>query len=597
MADPKQDRQERLAAAARALSGRHLQIAKGTPPGLYELSSHRGSTITLHDNRPLGEQRGALDLQALIRRHHDANIHRIHKAPHPLAQEAMDALEQLRCEMLGAQHAEGVSRNLSSYIANQYENDQGRLRLPDAVYFMMRAKMRGETANLESETGWAEKLSAAEIEQLVNDLKNNLGDQAAYADTAMALLKEIQPEFFETPDTDNSAEDEAPDFESQEDGQDQEQEDQDGDDQTEQQGPTDQSDDENENAAHEELDQSPAGEKDQDNGSDMKPEESGQAVPLRLHNTDIGTERAEYRVYTTAYDETVNARDLADREELLRLREFLDQQLTNFKSSTSRLANKLQRKLMATSRMEWEYDQEEGMLDNTRLTRLITNPNAVMAYKKPRESQFRDTVVSILIDNSGSMRGRPIAIAATVSDILARVLERCGVKVEILGFTTRGWKGGKSRELWLRNGRPENPGRLNDVRHIIYKAADTPWRRVRMNVGLMLKEGLLKENIDGEALVWAHNRLTARPEQRKILIVISDGAPVDDSTLSTNPSSYLENDLRSVIRQIEGMDVVELTAIGIGHDVSRYYENAITIADADALGKALINEVESLFSS
>ncbi len=302
-----------------------------------------------------------------------------------------------------------------------------------------------------------------------------------------------------------------------------------------------------------------------------------------------------YNIYTTAFDEEVDADALADPEELVRLRAMLDKQLATHQAIITKLANRLQRKLMAQQQRTWQFDTEEGILNSSRLASIIANPNVPLSFKQEKATEFRDTIVTILIDNSGSMRGRPIAIAAMTTDIIARTLERCGVKTEILGFTTRAWKGGKSRDHWMEHGRPANPGRLNDIRHIIYKAADAPMRRTRRNLGLMLKEGILKENIDGEALVWAHNRLAQRPEARKILLVISDGAPVDDSTLSVNPSNILELDLRNVIEWIETTSNVELTAIGIGHDVTRYYRKALTIADVDALADALTAQLADLF--
>jgi cobaltochelatase CobT len=302
-----------------------------------------------------------------------------------------------------------------------------------------------------------------------------------------------------------------------------------------------------------------------------------------------------YHIYTDQFDEEVDAAELADPEELARLRRALDEQLSTHQAIITKLANRLQRKVMAQQRRSWEFGLDEGILDPTRLARIVANPTVPLSYKAEKETDFRDSVVTILIDNSGSMRGRPIALAAMSADIISRTLERCAVKVEILGFTTRAWKGGKARELWLEQGRPPAPGRLNDIRHIIYKAADAPMRRMRKNLGLMLKEGILKENIDGEALVWAHNRLAKRPEARKILMVISDGAPVDDSTLSVNPSNILEADLRNVIHWIENSGKIELTAIGIGHDVTRYYKKAMMIADADQLAKALIDQLADLF--
>ena len=302
-----------------------------------------------------------------------------------------------------------------------------------------------------------------------------------------------------------------------------------------------------------------------------------------------------YRPYTVEFDEVIEASELCDTEELARLRHHLDQQLAHLQGVIGRLANRLQRRLMAKQSRSWEFDLEEGLLDAGRLSRVVVNPMHPLSYKHEKETEFRDTVVSLLIDNSGSMRGRPITVAAMSADILARTLERCGVKVEILGFTTRAWKGGQSRERWLAEGKPPNPGRLNDLRHIVYKGADAPWRRARRSLGLMLREGLLKENIDGEALLWAHSRLVARPEQRQILMVISDGAPVDDSTLSVNPGNYLERHLRDVIEWMETRSNVELTAIGIGHDVTRYYRRAVTIMDAEQLGGAMMDRLAELF--
>jgi cobaltochelatase CobT len=303
-----------------------------------------------------------------------------------------------------------------------------------------------------------------------------------------------------------------------------------------------------------------------------------------------------YKVFTNQFDEEIAAEDLCDSEELTRLRNYLDKQLSSLQGVVARLANRLQRKLMAQQNRSWDFDLEEGVLDAARLTRVVIDPMHPLSFKVEQDTQFRDTVVTLLLDNSGSMRGRPITVAATCADILARTLERCGVKVEILGFTTRAWKGGQSREKWLGAAKPSNPGRLNDLRHIIYKSADSPWRRARRNLGLMMREGLLKENIDGEALIWAHNRLLARTEQRRILMVISDGAPVDDSTLSVNSGNYLEKHLRQVINDIEQRSPVELIAIGIGHDVTRYYKRAVTIVDAEELGGAMTDKLAELFS-
>ncbi|RZJ93938.1 MAG: cobaltochelatase subunit CobT, partial [Brevundimonas sp.] len=331
--------------------------------------------------------------------------------------------------------------------------------------------------------------------------------------------------------------------------------------------------------------------------SDDGPELNEGALPNRQQTMDDGRAIDAYRVFTTAYDEIIDAADLCDPSELERLRGLLDAQLTALSSVVARLANKLQRRLMAQQNRSWHFDLEEGVLDTARLTRIITDPTSPLSFKAESESPFRDTVVTLLLDNSGSMRGRPIMVAAVCADILARTLERCGVKVEILGFTTRAWKGGQARESWITAGKPANPGRLNDLRHIIYKSADAPWRRAKKNLGLMMREGLLKENIDGEALLWAHDRLMARPEQRQILMVISDGSPVDDSTQSANAALYLDKHLRQVIEQIETRSSVELLAIGIGHDVTRWYSRALTIIDVEQLGGAMIEKLAELFET
>ncbi len=314
----------------------------------------------------------------------------------------------------------------------------------------------------------------------------------------------------------------------------------------------------------------------------------------REGNKDFGD--SKYRFYTQEFDEIVNAEELESEEELLRLRQNLDQQLLSLKNFISKLANKLQRKLLAKQNRSWDFDLEEGALDTSKLTRIIIDPLNSLSFKKEKDIKFKDTLVTILIDNSGSMRGKPISVAAICADILSRTLERCSVKVEILGFTTKHWKGGECRQKWIDNHKPLLPGRLNDLRHIVYKSADTPWRQAKNNMGLMLKEGLLKENIDGEALRWAHNKILKRKEERKILMVISDGAPVDDSTLSTNTSDYLENNLKQTVKWIEKNSSIELLAIGIGHDVTRYYNKAIKIADVQDLGDVMINQLADLFS-
>ncbi|WP_022711302.1 cobalt chelatase, partial [Pseudochrobactrum sp. AO18b] len=361
-----------------------------------------------------------------------------------------------------------------------------------------------------------------------------------------------------------------------------------------QSGDGDSSEDTNEDRERGDLEAEDAAYEDADDGEEEDAETPGEARRSNQPFSDFDKHH-DYKVFTREFDEIVEATDLCDDAELDRLRGFLDKQLANLQGVVGRLANRLQRRLMAQQNRSWLFDLEEGHLDSAKLVRVVIDPTQPLSFKTERDTNFRDTVVSLIIDNSGSMRGRPITVAATCADILARTLERCGVKVEILGFTTKAWKGGQSREAWLDRGKPAQPGRLNDLRHIVYKGADAPWRRARRNLGLMMREGLLKENIDGEALMWAHNRLLGRPEQRKILMVISDGAPVDDSTLSVNPGNYLERHLRAVIDEIENRSPIELIAIGIGHDVTRYYQRAVTIVDAEELAGAMTEQLASLF--
>jgi len=430
----------------------------------------------------------------------------------------------------------------------------------------------------------------AKIGEELADLRGSCADQAAFGRHARKLLTELGV------DAPSEADDPTPE----------EEEDADAGDQTEgEETPEstvgDESPDLSASGDYESDEVDPgAGQDEQESeGSDQTPdapdvgEEPGDPGRRMLDPTFESGEG--YRAFTEAHDETVAAEGLCDADELAKLRRMLDQQLSALQGVIGRLANRLQRRLMAQQRRSWLFDQEEGALDAGRLARVIANPTTPLSYKREKDSEFRDTAVTLLIDNSGSMRGRPITVAAMSADILARTLERCQVKVEILGFTTRAWKGGEARRAWLEAGKPANPGRLNDLRHIIYKPADAPWRRARRNLGLMLREGLLKENIDGEALLWAHRRLLGRPEHRRILMVISDGAPVDDSSLSVNPGNFLERHLREVINAIETRSPVDLVAIGIGHDVTRYYRRAVTIVDAEQLGGAMMEKLAELF--
>jgi cobaltochelatase CobT len=542
--------------------------------------------------------RGTADSLALRLRHHDDAVHARSLPAERDGRTIYDALEQARIEVFGARHMAGVAANLQAKLAETCESEgYDRMTRKDqlppsvALSLLARERMSGVDAPKIAQRilqYWKNDLGAA-ADQALEAMALAQDDQVAFAHAARRLLAamnlaEAESDIEQEPQEDekeeqgeqSGAQDNATDTEGEQKS-DQEQmlaaspETMDGESAAEETG-----DAEEEAPATAEGDDQPAGPQPRRDRPDHDPE-------------------THYRAYTRAHDEEVDAEDLCDPDELARLRQQLDQQLQHLQGVVSRLANRLQRRLLAQQTRAWEFDLEEGMLDAGRLARVVVNPMQSLSYKRERDTEFRDTVVCLLIDNSGSMRGRPITVAAMCGDILARTLERCGVKVEILGFTTRAWKGGQSRERWVHDGKPRNPGRLNDLRHIIYKSADSPWRRARRNLGLMLREGLLKENIDGEALLWAYRRLTARPEHRRILMVISDGAPVDDSTLSVNPGNFLERHLREVIREIESRDFVELIAIGIGHDVTRYYRRAVTIVDAEELGGTMMKKLSELF--
>ncbi len=540
--------------------------------------------------------RGAADSLALRIRHHDDLIHNARMPARREAKDVYDALEQARVEVVGSKFMDGVASNLDARLAEECEAEgydrmtrKDQLPIQAALSLLARERMSGRPA----------PAAAQKVLQLWRD---TLGEDAASAIEELATVREDQTAFtraarkllavMELAEAEVDAE---PD--QSEEGDDGEQSGQ----QDNSQEGEGQSESESESmlgAQPEEME----GEASDDQSGDEAEEEAAAAEgddkpggPQPRRDKPIPDSDATYKAYTRSFDEEVAAEDLCDAEELSRLRQQLDQQLQHLQGVVSKLANRLQRRLLAQQTRAWDFDLEEGILDAARLARVIINPMLALSYKRERDTDFRDTVVTLLIDNSGSMRGRPITVAAMCGDILSRTLERCAVKVEVLGFTTRAWKGGQSRERWVADGKPRNPGRLNDLRHIIYKAADAPWRRARKNIGLMLREGLLKENIDGEALQWAYKRLLARPEHRRILMVISDGAPVDDSTLSVNPGNYLERHLRDTIREIENRNLVELIAIGIGHDVTRYYRRAVTIVDAEELGGTMMSKLTELF--
>jgi len=601
---------EKLDLFRRALAGASRAIARDPDLDVVfatEASASSGKTARVPspgpalERRLVAEARGAADALALRLRHHDVKLHARVAPADADARAVFDALETARVEALGARAMGGVRENLNHLTDARVRGDAivrartaEEVPLSTAVGLLARERLTGEApppaalSGLKLITPWIEEKAGAELDALALALD----DQAGFAKLSRRLLEDLDLAAAE--DLDQDQPDEA--------GDDAEGEEGGGDDATE--------DGEESNPGGGDVEMrgedAEDGEAEQQTADDFEMGEdetaAGDDVTDSLlasagrRNWDLAPE-TDYKVFTNRFDEIVEADELCDEEELARLRSYLDQQMAGLQNVVTRLANRLQRRLLAQQARSWDFDQEEGLLDAARLARVVVNPGHSLSYKIERDTQFKDTVVSLLIDNSGSMRGRPIAIAAICADILARTLERCGVQTEILGFTTRGWKGGQSREAWLADGRPPSPGRLNDLLHIVYKRADEPYRHARRHLGLMMREGLLKENIDGEALLWAHNRLIARPEERRILMVISDGAPVDDSTASANGGSYLERHLRQVIEWIEKRSTVELIAIGIGHDVTRYYERAVTIMDADQLAGAMVDQLARLFET
>ncbi|MEM1053049.1 MAG: cobaltochelatase subunit CobT [Pseudomonadota bacterium] len=548
----------------------------------------------------VSEARGFADSFALKLRHHDAGLHAGSAPPEPVARACYDAIEQVRYEALGANRFDGIKSNLDDATEMRLNSDgitraqnSSEVPLQTALALMVRQELTGEPIPPRAQVGLS--LVREAIEKAVGSdfsaLADNLGDQEVFQKLALDMLRDLDltrptddPE-----QTDDDDADEDDNFEEEEDEGDEQQEGDADPQAAEVAGEMADGDADGETEAEMQ------GDEDFDEG---EPGEDGDAsnAPTRPNRPQADIpEGLDYKSFTERFDEEIEAPELCDAEELDRLRAYLDSQLTGLQGVVTRLANRLQRRLMAQQNRSWDFDQEEGVLDAARLSRVIVSPGTALSYKVERDIEFKDTIVTLLIDNSGSMRGRPISIAAISADILARTLERCGVKTEILGFTTKAWKGGQSREAWLADGKPQMPGRLNDLRHIIYKQADEPWRRARRNLGLMMREGLLKENIDGEALLWAHSRLVFRPEERRILMVISDGAPVDDSTLSVNSAGYLEAHLRGVIDWIENVSPVQLVAIGIGHDVTRYYRRAVTIMDVEQLGGTIMEQLAELF--
>jgi len=544
--------------------------------------------------------RGNADAMALRLACHDQAMHRRMQPTGQQARAVFEAVEQARVEAIGARRMDGVAKNLTAMLDDRYHRakfdqvtERSEAPIEEALALLVRERLTGQAPPATAKKLvdlWRPLIEDRAGEDL-DRLDAFIDDQRQFGDAIRDLLDALE-----------MGEDRSSDSEDDEEGEDE-------------QSKQDQGEEgeasESEEMQRSSMDDAQASAEDM---PDSAAEAAEAATAEMAEDSDMGDAETpgepqrprqfgdnqprgpDYRAFTAKFDETIAAEDLCEAEELDRLRGYLDKQLSSLQGVVARLANRLQRRLMAQQNRSWEFDLEEGMLDPARLSRVVMDPFHPLSFKAEKDMQFRDTVVTLLLDNSGSMRGRPITVAATCADILARTLERCGVKVEILGFTTRAWKGGQSREHWLTAGKPANPGRLNDLRHIIYKSADAPWRRARKNLGLMMREGLLKENIDGEALDWAHKRLLARPEQRKILMMISDGAPVDDSTLSVNPGNYLERHLRWVIEEIETRSPVELIAIGIGHDVTRYYRRAVTIVDAEELGGAMTEKLAELFA-
>jgi cobaltochelatase CobT len=594
--NPSEPFKRAVGTAVRALSGEpELEVTfSAEPPALRGLKARLPLPSRNLPPSEVAVVRGAGDAYALRRAHHEDKVHEQFKPQSADAASVFEAAEQARVEAIGSIAMKGVADNLAAGLEQRLTQrglTKARLKadvpIADALGLLVREKLTGTPPPdamkyaVDLWRPFIEENAGKDLEKLGDALRN----QAAFAKLTRTILRDLKlsDEFDADEASDDSGE-----------GENAESQEQDGED-----------DSSSESQSSEADLQESEGEEGDEDAAEMRAEQTDEMSDAEEPEDGMKPHRPEqpfshqdewgYKVHTFQFDEQVAASELCDPEELGRLRNFLDQQLQAMQGVVSRLANKLQRLLMAQQNRSWEFDIEEGMLDTSRLPRIIIDPMYPLSFKREKDMTFRDTVVTLLLDNSGSMRGRPIMVAAMCADILARTLERCAVKTEILGFTTRAWKGGQSREKWIADGKPPHPGRLNDLRHIIYKDADEPWRRARKSLGLMMREGLLKENIDGEALMWAHNRIVGRPEQRKILMVISDGAPVDDSTLSVNAGNYLERHLRRVIEEIEEKSDVELTAIGIGHDVTRYYRKAVTIVDAEQLGGAMTEQLIGLF--
>jgi cobaltochelatase CobT len=574
-------------------------VFSSEPPGLNGKTARLPEPSRIPSKAEIAVIRGHADAAALSVACHDPKLHERLAPPGGEARQVFEAIEQARVEAIGAQRMQGVAANLAARIEQRYERsrfaevaERSEAPLPDALGLLVREMLTGQIPPAKARAivnlwrPWIEGRARSLLERM----PEMLSDQEAFGRLTRDLLAALN--LADQFDQQQNEDQQSSESESDPNAADTEDENAEGEQRADLSDARSERDANSERALDDREDDS-TDQLDRDADASELPRRS---EPWRPNLSVLENPEAfGYKVFTRSYDETVNAEELCDPDELERLRSFLDKQLQALHGAVARLANRLQRRLLAQQNRGWDFDLDEGMIDAARLARVIVDPMHPLTYKRERDTEFRDTVVTLLLDNSGSMRGRPIMVAACCADILARTLERCGVKVEILGFTTRAWKGGHSREEWLNALKPPLPGRLNDLRHIIYKAADAPWRRSRRNLGLMMREGLLKENIDGEALTWAHNRLLARPEQRRILMMISDGAPVDDSTLSVNSGAYLERHLRQVIEEIETRSSVELLAIGIGHDVTRYYRRAVTVTDAEELAGVMTEKLAELF--
>ncbi len=600
-----EDFKRAVSSTVRALANdADIEVSFGTAPTIIPGQLRLPMVYSDMSASEIAELRGKGDSYSLNRRHHNLNLHHKYMPQGELAVEVYNAIEQARVEAIGSKEMIGVAKNLNANLEHHFEthqiensDDLTKGPLGDILKLLVRERLTHQLPP--KSTRKAVNNLRIAIEENAGDhldlLAQNMLDQDNFSKISRKIISDLNlakdfDENQDEPDDGSNTDDLS---------------------NSEDQGTDETSDDaeNSEGSADDGAEEKQSDEGDpSEQGMEMSTEELMEMLKEAQNESPAGPRGQNdpdglfslgpsYRIYTKEFDECVAAQDLCDADELTQLRKKLDQQLYHLQGMVSKLANRLQRMLMAKQTRSWDFDLEDGILDTSRLTRVVTNPTHPLSFKVEKESEFKDTTVTLLIDNSGSMRGRPISIASMCADILARTLERCDVKVEILGFTTRTWKGGKSRTKWIEDEKPENPGRLNDLRHIIYKSADTPWRRARNNLGLMLREGLLKENIDGESLLWAHNRLINRPEERRILMIISDGAPVDDSTLSSNNANYLEDHLRHVINVIENRSPIKLLAIGIGHDVTRYYKNAITIMDVDQLAGAITDQLADLFDA